>query len=164
MQLSVPDIKIEVPTRHNAVTVPIIFRTTAFLSAELAKIPSNLPNVEGHGHKYLIMTDTEYKKLDKANAAVKRSKYPGAYTATSTAAMGKYNKELLEYYTNQKAKIGGKEFLVKSFKNTDILIDIMNDDGYVNGTIMQIIDHLWDQIPDHEKEQEINEIKKILDM
>ena len=65
MQLTVPDIKIEVPTRHNAVTVPIIFRTTAFLSAELAKIPSDLANVEGHGQKYLIMDDTEYTKLTK---------------------------------------------------------------------------------------------------
>ena len=99
MQLTVPNIKIEVPTRHNAVSVPIIFRTTAFLSTELAKIPSNLPNVEGHGHKYLIMTDTEYKKLDKVNTVVKRPKHPGAYTATatSTVAMGKYQKELLEY-------------------------------------------------------------------
>ena len=107
MQLSVPDIKIEVPTKHNAVSVPIIFQATAFLSSELAKIPSDLPNVEGHGHKYLIMTDTEYKKLDKVNAAVKRPKHPGAYTVTSTVAMGKDNKELLEYYTDQKAKIGG---------------------------------------------------------
>ena len=78
--------------------------------------------------------------------------------------MGKYNKELLEYYTDQKAEMGGKEFLVKSFENTDILIDIMDDDGYINGTILQIIDHLWDQIPDYEKEREINEIEKILDV
>ena len=88
MQLSVPDIKIEVPTKHNAVSVPIIFRATAFLSAELAKIPSDLPNVEGHGHKYLIMTDAEYLKLDKVNAAVTKTKHPGAFTATNTAQWG----------------------------------------------------------------------------
>ena len=40
----------------------------------------------------------------------------------------------------------------------------MDDDGYINGTVLQIIDHLWDQIPEHEKEQEINEIEKILDV
>ena len=95
MQLTVPDIKIEVPTRHHAVTVPIIFQTTEFLSAELEKIPSNLTNVEGHGHKYLIMDDTEYTKLDKVNTPVQRLKHPGAYTATNTAQMGKYNKDLL---------------------------------------------------------------------
>ena len=133
MQLSVPDIKIEVPTKHNAVSVPIIFQATAFLSAELAKIPSDLPNVEGHGHKYLIMTDTEYTKLDKVNAAVQRPKqHPEAYLATNTAQMGKYNKELLEYYTDQKAEMGGKEFLVKSFENTNILVDIMDNNGYIN--------------------------------
>ena len=92
MQLTVPNIKIEVPTKHNAVTIPIIFRTTAFLSAELAKIPSDLPNVEGHGHKYLIMTDAEYLKLDKINAAVTNPKHPGAFTATNTAQTGKYQK------------------------------------------------------------------------
>ena len=41
---------------------------------------------------------------------------------------------------------------------------MMDNDGYINGTSLQIIDHLWDQIPEHEKEQEINEIKKILDI
>ena len=29
---------------------------------------------------------------------------------------------------------------------------MMDDDGYINGTVLQIIDHLWDQIPEHEKE------------
>ena len=111
MQLTVPHIKIEVPIRHNAVSVPIIFRATAFLSAKLAKIPSDLTSVERHGHKYLIMTDTEYTKLDKVNAPVQRPKHPGAYTATNTAQMGKYNKDLLEYYTDQKAKWAEKNSL-----------------------------------------------------
>ena len=110
------------------------------------------------------MTDTEYKKLDKVNAAVKRPKHPGAYTSTSTAAMGKYQKELMEFYTHQKAEIGAKEFLVKSFENTNILIDMMDNDIYINGTVLDIINHLWDQIPEHKKEREVNEIKKILDV
>ena len=62
MQVNIPDTKIEAVTKHSAVTVPIIFGATAFLSAKLAKIPRDLKNVGGHGHKYLIMTDTEYKK------------------------------------------------------------------------------------------------------
>ena len=40
----------------------------------------------------------------------------------------------------------------------------MDNNGYINGTLLQVIYHLWDQIPEHEKEREVNKIKKILDL
>ena len=60
--------------------------------------------------------------------------------------------------------MGAKEFLEKSFEDTDTLVDIMDNGGYINGTPLDIINHLWDQIPEHEKEQEINKIEKFLDV
>ena len=137
---------------------------TAFLSAELAKIPSKLKNIEGHGHKYSIINDTKYKKLDKVNGKVTKPKHPGVFTVTTTAQTGKYQQELLEYYTHQKAKVGAKECLEKSFEDTGILVDMMDNDDYINGTLFNILNHLWDTIPEHEKQREINEIEKILDV
>ena len=58
------------------------------------------------------MLDYDWYRKQKAGQSKRSSEKAqtsrGAYTATSTAAMGKYNKELLEYYTDQKAKIGAK--------------------------------------------------------
>ena len=85
MQVNIPDIKIDGVTKHKTVDVTILFCTTVFLSAESAKIPSDLKNIEGHGHKYLILSDDDYLKLDKVNAAVTKPKHPGAFTATNTA-------------------------------------------------------------------------------
>ena len=41
---------------------------------------------------------------------------------------------------------------------------MMDNNCYINGTVLQVINHLWDQIPKHKNKQEINEIKKILDI
>ena len=142
----------------------ILFCTTAFLSSELAKIPSNLENIEGHGHKYLVLSDDDFKKLDKVNTTVTKPRYPGAFTTTTIAATGKYQKELMEFYTYQKAEMAAKGFLQKSFDDTGVLYDMEDHNYFINSTPLKILKHLWDTISEHEKEQEINKFGKILDI
>ena len=70
----------------------------------------------------------------------------------------------MEYFLHEKAKAATKEYLKKSFDKTAVLHDLEEHDGAINETPMTIINHLWDQIPDHEKQRAINKIEKVLDI
>ena len=151
MQVSIPDVVIDGVTEYTTVDVPILFNAITTLSGKLSNIPSTLENIAGHGHKYLIMSDDEYKKLDGVNAAIKIPTHPGPFTATNAATTGKYQKETMEYFMHEKAKSESKEWLKKSFNKIDVLHNLEAHDGSIKETPLEIIDHLWEQIPDHEK-------------
>ena len=85
MQVSIPDIKIQGVTKHTMIDVQILFCTVASLSGKLLIIPSTLENIAGHGHKHLIMSKDNYKKLNNVNTAVKIPAHPGAFTAIYAA-------------------------------------------------------------------------------
>ena len=158
MQASIPNVVIDGVTEYTTLDVPNLFQAITTISGKLSNIPSTLENIKGHGHKYLIMSDDEYKKLDGVNAAISIPTHPGPFTATNTAQTGKYQKEIMEYFMHEKGKTGTKEWLKKSFNKTGVLHDLKAHDGSIKETPLEIIDHLWEQIPDHEKQCAINDI------
>ena len=86
----------------------------------------------------MIISEDDYKKLD--NVPVTVPQYPGAFTATNTAQTGKYQKDLMEFYTHQKVEKASVEFLQKSFDETGILHDMKENDGVINNTLLKIIE------------------------
>ena len=164
MQFNQPEIKIDGVIEYETVDVLILFTAITTLSGKLAAIPSTLENIKGHGHKYLIMNDTDYQKLDGVAAAIKTPKHPGAFTATNAAGTGKYQTEILQYFTHESVKAELKEWLKKSFNKSGVLHDLEAHDGSIKETPLEIIDHLWEQIPEHEKQRAVNDIEKHLDI
>ena len=97
MQTSIPNVKIDGVTEYTTLDVPNLFQAITTISGKLSNIPSTLENIKGHGHKYLIMSDDEYKKLDGVNVAISIPTHPGSFTATNAASTGKYQKESMKY-------------------------------------------------------------------
>ena len=161
MQLNLPEIKLDGVIEYETVDVLILFTAITTLSGKLAAIPSTLENIKGHGHKYLIMNDTEYQKLDGVAAAINTPTHPGPFTATNAAGTGKYQKETAEYFMHETATAEVKGWLKKLFNKTGVLHDLEAHDGSIKETPLEIIEHLWEQIPDYEKQRAVNDIEKI---
>ena len=159
MQVNIPGVKIDRVTKNSDVDVPTLFSTTAHLSGELAKIHSDLPNVERNEHKYIILSGTEYKKLKRVKIVVKEPVHPGKFKTKEATKTGKYQKELMEYHLPEQVNRASIEYIKKSFQDIDILYNIYDNDSVINNTLYNTIQHLWSVILDHEKQREINKIE-----
>jgi len=160
---SIPKIKLDGVIEHTTLNVPNLFQTITSISGKLSTIPSTLENIKGHGHKYMIMSDDDYKKLGGVLAAIVIPKHPGPFLATTAATTGKYQKESMEYLTHETVKNEAKKWIKKSFYKSGVIYDLEAHDGSITKTPYQIIEHLWEQIPDSEKQRAINTIEKTLD-
>ena len=160
---SIPEIKLDGVIEHTTLSVPNLFQTITSISGKLTVIPSTLENCKGHGHKYMVMSDAEYVKLDGVLAPVDIPDHPGEFLATTAATTGKYQKESREYLTHETVESEAREFLKKAFYKTGVIYDLEAHDGSITKTPYEIIEHLWDQIPKREKQRAVNTIEKSLD-
>ena len=85
---SIPEVKIDGAIEYTTLDVPNLFQMITTISGKLSNIPSTLENIKGHGHKYMIMSDDDYKKLDGVNAAIIIPKHPDPFLATNAATTG----------------------------------------------------------------------------
>ena len=159
----IPEIKLDGVIEHTTLSVPNLFQTITSISGKLTAIPSTLENCKGHGHKYMVMSDAEYLKLDGVNAAVDIPDHPGEFLATTAATTGKYQKQSREYLTHEAVENEAREYLKKAFYKTGVIYDLEAHDGSISKTPYEIIEHLWDQIPKREKQRAVNTIEKSLD-
>ena len=164
MQVNIPEVKVGRVTKNANVDVPTLFITIIHFSGELAKIHSDLPSIKGHGHKYTIMSEAVYKKLKKVKATVKDPVHPGKSKVKDITKTGRYQKELTEYHLYEQVNRIAIEYLDDSFEDTGVLFDLYDNDGVINDTLYNIIQHLYSVILDYKKQREINKIKQVLDV
>ena len=157
---SIPEINLDGVIEYTTLNVPNLFCAITTISGKLSTVPSTLENIKGHGHKYMIMSDDDYKKLDGVNAAIVIQKHPGQFLATNAATRGKYQKESMEYLTHESVKNEAKKWLKKSFYKTSVIYDLEAHDGSITKTPYEIIEHLWKQIPDSENNVQSIPLKK----
>ena len=136
----------------------------------LSKILCDLPHAGDKNHAYFVIDEDTWKEITgkevnnvwKDGDLVATPTHPGSYTASTIAALGIYEKRLQEFNLHYVVRRATINFIHNTYKESEVLLDLEDEDGNINKDPLTIIKYLWTHVPEREKEQEIVKIENTL--
>ena len=147
-----------------------LFQVELHLRKVLSNIPCDLEHAGDLNHAYIVIEDDEWKRMTgkevnnvwQDGELVVKPTHPGKYIASTIASSGIYEQRLQEFKKHYAVRRATIDFIHETYKDSAVLLDLEDDNENINEDPVTIIDHLWEQIPESEKQREINKLEKKL--